>query len=298
MLAKVLESLVQQTLDKAFYEIIVVDNASKDNTSQIVEEFQAKHPESNIILLRENQLGLGHARNTGFRHARGDYVAFIDDDAQASADWLETALSCFEGVQPRPLGIGGLILPLYDSPKPQWFKDEYEVRTWGNQPRFLNHGESFAGSNMIFRREVLKEYGGFETHIGVKGEYLLLGEETALYERIWQFKGDADILYYSPRLIVFHAVPSYKMTVSYRLKRAFAGGKSWYLQHGPRSLYRRLTLLLRILVSISKLGGLALVHLRGYPTYKNWIVERLAPIAEEMGRLAGCLGLSISVRQR
>lgn len=298
LLARAIESLIQQTLDKALYEIIVVDNGSTDNTSQVVQEFQANHLECNLALVHEGVLGLGRARNTGFRHARGNYVAFMDNDAQASADWLETALRCFEEAQSIPLGIGGVILPFYDLPKPKWFKDEYEIRTWGSQPRFLNRGESFSGSNMIFRKGILEKYGGFDPSVGVRGKYLSLGEETALFEKIWQAKSHASVLYYLPQLVVFHWVPEYKMTISYPLKRAFAGGQAWCLRHRPKSLRGRLRLLSGILISIAKLSGSALLHRREYPAYQNWMVERLAPIAGEIGRLAGCLGLFIPVRQR
>ena len=56
VLVKALKSLVQQSLDKNLYEIIVVDNASMDNTSEVVQEFQVRYPEDNIILVRESHL--------------------------------------------------------------------------------------------------------------------------------------------------------------------------------------------------------------------------------------------------
>lgn len=298
ILKSALESLVRQTLDKALYEIIVVDNASTDYTSQVVQEVQAMHPECNITLVREGHLGLSRARNTGFHCARGPYVSFMDDDAQANPDWLETALRCFKEIQPSPLGIGGPILPFYESPKPQWFKDEYEIRTWGDQPRFLKRGETFPGSNMILRKDVLEKFGGFDSRVGVKGEYLSLGEDTALFEKIWEATSDNSGLFYLPRLVVFHLVPAYKMAVSYRLKRAFARGQSWYILYGPRSLRRRLRVILGILVSVAKQSGLAFTQLGKYPTTENWMVEGLDPVAFGIGSLAGSIGLFIPVRQR
>ena len=92
LLVKVLESLVTQTLDKALYEIIVIDNASTDETPKIAQNFQAKHPECQIVLAREELLGLGHARNKGLQQARGEYIGFMDDDARANADWVEQVL--------------------------------------------------------------------------------------------------------------------------------------------------------------------------------------------------------------
>jgi len=301
LLAGALDSLIGQTLDKTLYEIIVVDNGSTDNICQIVERFQVNHPECNILLVREEILGLGNARNTGIRYAHGEYIAFMDDDAHASADWLKNILRCFREIQPNPLGVGGKILPFYESPKPKWFKDEYEIRTWGNYPRFLKHGESFSGSNMIFNKNIFKTYGGFNTCVGMKEERLLLGEETALFDKVWEFsnkKHDINIFYYLPQAVVFHIVPSYKMSLLYQLKRKFASGQSWYLLHRPKSIKGRLRLFIRLLFSIVKLTIVALIHIGEYRTYQNWMVERFGPIVGEIGRLTGCVGLPISVKQR
>jgi glycosyltransferase involved in cell wall biosynthesis len=298
MLKGALESLIQQSLDKALYEIIVADNGSTDDTSKVVRGLQTRHKECNIVLIHEPRQGLGHARNAAFRYARGNYVAFMDDDARADKDWLKVALHCFEHVKPTPLGVGGPIFPLYEFPKPAWFKDEYEIRTWGDKPRFLNKGESFSGSNMVFRKEILRIYGGFDVRVGVRGKYISVGEETSLFEKIWQCSSDTRVLYYSPQLLMFHVVSNYKMTISYQLKRAFAVGQAWYIQHGPKVFWERVSLLTRIPISITRHSGLALLHTREYPTYQNWVVERFTPIMIEIGRLIGCLGFFIPVRQR
>jgi len=297
-LNRCLESLVQQSLDKDLYEVILVNNASTDDTPEVLEELLVKHRKYHLVRIDEPRLGLAHARNEGFRYAKGSYVAFMDDDARADKDWLELALDCFEHVKPTPLVVGGPIFPFYEGPKPAWFKDEAEIRTWGETPRFLKNGESFSGSNMIFRREVIEKYGGFNAAVGMKGEYLSVGEETSIFEKIWQYNSEPKVLYYLPQLTVFHAVPNYKLTVPYRLKRAFATGQAWNLRHGHKSLRRRLQLLMGILVSIARVAGSALRQRKEYPAYQNWIIERLAPVAVEIGRLAGCLGLFIPVRQR
>jgi len=298
LVVRALESLTEQTLDKALYEIILVDNGSTDDTAQVVRRFQVGPPDHAIVYVHEALLGLGHARNAGLNHARGEYVAFLDDDAQASKDWLEHALHCFQQVQPTPLVIGGPIVPWYESPKPHWFKDEYEVRSWGDQPRFLKPGESFSGSNMIFRKSVFETYGRFDTKAGVRGNRLSLGEETSVFDRIWRIRGDERILYYSPKLLVFHSTPSYKMTISYRLKRAFAAGQVWSLRHEPESLAGRLKTILRLTILVIKYIARAFAHRPEYKGYQNWMIERFSPVAVEVGRLAGQFGIHVPLRQR
>lgn len=294
LLVGALESLCVQTIDASVYEIIVVDNNSTDNTNVVVDTSCRRH--FNIRYCRETQQGLSHARNRGWREARGQYVAFIDDDAQASRDWLQAALHCFGRVRPEPLGIGGKILPAYDAAKPKWFYDDLEVRSLGDDPRFLRSGESFSGSNMVFRRDVLEKYGGFDVTLGVKGPYLSVGEETALCAKIWRDKPDAGF-FYSPHMIIYHAVPQYKMTVSYSLKRAFLTGQVWMIQNPPTSLSRRIWLFIRIVVSACLWMARSLLKKRRYSGLDYWAAKCLPPVAIEVGRLVGCLGLFIKVRQ-
>jgi glucosyl-dolichyl phosphate glucuronosyltransferase len=296
ILTSALESLAQQTLDKHFYEVIVVDNASTDETAAIVNKFKADYSDHIIVLAREERQGLGYARNLGFRKARGRYVAFMDDDAQATRDWLETMFNCFCTIRPEPLGVGGKILPAYDAAKPKWFDDDLEVRSFGDDARLLRRGESFSGSNMGFRRDVLETYGGFDVNVGVKGPYLSVGEETALFNRIWRDNPHAGF-YYSPQLVVYHAVPKYKMTISYALKRAFLTGQVWMAQNRPSSLCGRASLLMRISVSTCLWVLRSLMRKRQYSGFCYWAATCLPPIAIEVGRLTGCLGLFIKVRQ-
>ena len=88
MLARAVDSLIQQTLDEASYEIVVLDNASMDNTRAVVQELKHNYPAHNISLVADATVGLGYARNTGFEYTQGEYVAFMDDDAYANTDWL------------------------------------------------------------------------------------------------------------------------------------------------------------------------------------------------------------------
>lgn len=292
-----LQSLITQSLDKALYEVIVVDNGSTDHTQEVVRDFQAAYLEPDISVVPAPIQGLGYARNAGFEAARGTYLAFMDDDARADRDWLRSGLDCFQSVDPTPRIVGGPIFPIYGSPKPEWFRDSYEIRTWGEKPHFLRRGESFSGSNVILEREVLEEYGGFDVTVGMKGEYLSVGEETNLFHRIWQHSGDSKVLYYSPRPMMFHKVHHHRMTVFYRLKRAFATGNAQDEQP-PESTLSQLRMVPRIVASILIASGSAFWNRGRFPTSRNWMVEALSPIAMDVGRLFRHVGLSVPVRQR
>ena len=78
LLQSVLKSLLRQSLNKSLYELVVVDNASTDNTRNIVTICQSTCTEPTIVSLYESKQGLAHARNTGWQNARGAYIAFTD----------------------------------------------------------------------------------------------------------------------------------------------------------------------------------------------------------------------------
>ena len=173
LMNNVLNSLVDQTLDKAFYEVIVVDNASTDATRAVVREFIAKHPGYPVRYLYEEKQGLSHARNTGYKNSSAAYITYLDDDAKAKPDFLGKVVHAFETVRPTPSAVGGQIVPYYLTPKPDWFLDEYELHTWGDTKGFLKIPEQkagFDGSNMSFPRAILEEYQGFSADFGMTGK--------------------------------------------------------------------------------------------------------------------------------
>ena len=81
-LNKCLDSLVGQTMED--YEIILVDDGSKDASGRICDEYAEKYPELVRVLHIDNG-GQGRARNFGIETARGEYLGFVDSD-----DWVET----------------------------------------------------------------------------------------------------------------------------------------------------------------------------------------------------------------
>jgi len=299
LLRLALESLVCQMLEADRYEIIVVDNRSTDDTKEVVAACQAASTSHRIRLIHEPQLGLGYARNTGWQHGCGDYVAFMDDDAKADACWLEHAIRCFEQVTPNPVAVGGPILPFYPTPKCSWFKDEYERRSWGDAERLLTRGESFSGSNMIFRRDLLERFGGFDVRIGMKGTHISVGEERSLFEKIVESSCGLDSLplYYSPRLIVYHAVGANKMRASYHLRRAFATGRDLYVLNGPKEFRARMGHLRLTAIAIKDHAVTAVRQFREFPDYRNWIVESASYVALEIGRFLQGLKACLSVPQ-
>src|SRR6266481_8463227 len=89
ILAKALESLAASTLPSSVeWEVLVVDNNSNDRTREVVEEYCRRFP-GHFCYLFVSQPGKSHALNAGIRGARGDVLAFTDDDVTVEPKWLQ-----------------------------------------------------------------------------------------------------------------------------------------------------------------------------------------------------------------
>ena len=291
------ESALAQTLSPDLYEVIVVDNASTDGTDEAVAALVAQHP--NLRYLHEGRLGLATARNTGWRAASGTFVAFLDDDARAETNWLETAAELIDANPTDLRCVGGPIHPFYTSVKPEWWLDRYEIRTRGDVQRHLREGEAFSGSNMIWQRAALETYGGFDSSAGMKGSELGMGEETALFRRVWE--GEASpVFLYSPDLRVYHWVPPEKMTMRYILKRATANGQfeaRFALSQNP-GVAGRLRLIGATLRTLAVEVPTVLLRRRHYRRVQNWYFEHCFIPIQNLSKLGRLLGIRVSVSQR
>ena len=217
-----LQCLADQTLDKSFYEVVIINNNSTDSTQLVAQGFVDK--QENFCLVVETKQGLSHARNRGWREAKGEYIAYIDDDAKARPDWCERILQAFKTVTPNTVCVGGPILAWYETAPPEWFPEDLESFDWGDSPGFLQPPQSrfgFCGSNMIFPKNILQEYGGFSVDYGMVGEKMGLAEESHLFFRLYK---DHYLFWYDPEMIVEHWVPAVKFNIIHILKRAFMNG--------------------------------------------------------------------------
>jgi glycosyltransferase involved in cell wall biosynthesis len=224
-LRKALGSLAGQTLPQAEYEVIVVDNGSTDPTKQTVASFPGIE---NLRYVCDPVPGLSRARNLGWQEARGRYVAYLDDDAVASPKWLERILFRFETLQPRPAGVGGRILPIWEAEKPAWLGEELEpylgIVDWPACPMILDEDRFYlAGANVGYERGALRASGGFPTDLGRKGPLLLSNEELWM-QRFLMSRGRA--LWFDPEILVHHHVRAERLTRAWFYERFFWQGVS------------------------------------------------------------------------
>jgi len=295
ILAKALRSLCEQKLPPELFEIILVDNASTDNTSNIVNEIKMNFPSHRIRYHYEAEIGTGFARNRVILEAEGDWIAYLDDDALADEDWLFDIFDCIQA-NPDVWCFGGKIIPYYQTVKPLWFLDKYETRSWGEKQRFLKTYESFSGSNMIWNKNVLERFGGFPTAIGPKGLNFSFGEDTMPFLNAWNCEKFA-LFYYSPKIKVYHLVPAYKFSIMYQLKRSFISGQtSWlyfYNQKNKSRIYNFthnfLSGCFRFLIAIFKFHH--------YERWQNWMIEEGKVVMDRWGGAFAALGIEGTIKR-
>jgi len=205
-LAKAVESLVQQDADKNEYEIIVIDNNSKDNSPAIVKALIEKHNDTNILYFLETKQGLSFARNRGIAEARGIYISFIDDDGMAAPDYVRNMLKAFEKY-PGFDALGGKILPVYhQGSEPVWMSRYIDGIVskvdWGNEfGPFVKHKFPF-GCNMAFRRNLFDEVCYFNTDLARSDDkfmFLTLREHGRH-------------ILYAPDIVVYHNIEATRTT--------------------------------------------------------------------------------------
>lgn len=231
LLRNCLASLASQDTAIEQYEVIVVDNCSTDDTDAVIQEFINGH--KNFRCIKENNLGLSHARNRGWKEAVGEYVAYIDDDAIALSNWVAQIIA-FTHRSPQVLAFGGPFEAFSLIPVPRWFPPEYGSWSLGEEERPINVGKEWiVGLNMIFKKEVISRFGGFNPNLGMSGDKVSYGEETSLLIKL---KKENISVYYVPSIKVRHLIADYKMKLSWLLLSSYKVGRCLALTFGEHRL--------------------------------------------------------------
>ncbi|MFA7289119.1 MAG: glycosyltransferase [Melioribacteraceae bacterium] len=207
-------------------ELIIVDNASKDNTSVVCKDLIRAYPLLNIRYIYETKIGLAHARNRGINESEGEIVIFLDDDAIPKENWLSAILDVF--VTTNAYVVGGKVDLNYETNKPKWITSELESMLTkldiGNEVKKIDINNCWlVGANLGFRKKILERVGLFNIQLGRKGEKLISNEETELIKRISKVTNE---IYYTPFAIVDHFVPKERLILKWFIKRSFYGGYS------------------------------------------------------------------------
>jgi GT2 family glycosyltransferase len=217
-LAAAVESIRQQTVPQL--EIIVVC----DHNPRLFEHASSQFRDV-VVIENSGSRGLSGARNSGTAAARGQVIAFLDDDAIAESDWMERLLNSYE--DDRVVGSGGAITPIWLSGRPRWFPEEFlwvVGCTYRGLPTMPSDKvRNLIGCNMSFRRDAVRNVGGFAEGVGQVGGGMLRCDDTDFCIRVRQ-QQPGRVIFFEPRARVRHRVPAQRSTWRYFVARCFTEG--------------------------------------------------------------------------
>ena len=167
-LKEAIESVLRQTYQH--FEIIVIDDGSTDNTSEVANSYPA------LRCIRQENWGLSSSRNVGLRESKGDYLLFLDSDDRLLPEALEIGVECLRA-HPECAFVFGLCNviagdgSLLRTQEP-WVENDHYLA-------LLRHNDIWCPATVIYRRDIFEIVGGFNTSLRPSGS-----EDYDLYFRI------------------------------------------------------------------------------------------------------------------
>lgn len=230
-LAVVLEDLGRQAVSAGLdWELVVVDNNSRDDTRAVVGEFAARAPMP-VRYLFEPRQGKSRALNTGIAEARNEYLALTDDDVRIGPGWVQAMADAFQrhGCDI----VAGRIRAAWGAPPPNWYVTDGPFGLMDVIVRF-DLGEQAIptkrppyGANMGLRRSRVLAAGGFREDLGPRGDALTRAEDTELCVRLMDAGAACQ---YVPEVVLDHPVEPHRATKDYILRWYYHYGKSQFVR--------------------------------------------------------------------
>ncbi len=207
------------------FEVILVDNASTDETSQIADNLFSYHLKQVTKIITEHELGLKNARLRGIAESQYEYICFIDDDNWICPEWIDIVYKIMSA-HPDVGACGGLGLPSFETVAPPWFeqfKGCYAVGPQSETTGYVADSRGYLwGAGLSIRKSAWEEIinNGFTfTLSGRHGTNLSSGEDSEICFALRCFGWR---LWYDERLSYYHYLPTFRLTWRY-LKKLHGG---------------------------------------------------------------------------
>lgn len=208
-------------------EVIVVDSGSSKEHSRHIEQYMTGKP--SLTYTRLSVPGTSLARNAGLSLARGEWVWWLDDDATPSPHWPEQLADAICQADSNTAIIGGRVTPRFESNA----DIDHLTERWrllltcieDDEPGYVSRGKNIACANMLMKRNVALDLGGFCDRLGRAPGQHMTGEESLLIE-VMQDSGFKCA--YMPTLSVLHKVSSQRLTQEWVNERAYWEGHVRY----------------------------------------------------------------------
>lgn len=229
-LVDLVNSLLITTNIICIWEIIIVDNGNSLSSNLDILKLNSK-----IKIIKEPNIGLNYARNTGVDNATANIIAFLDDDVIVSEYWAKSILygynksnaMCVGGpvfikdnnIKKLPIGLSDYFLRFLFPPSFPYYAG------YIYPPHYL------IGANMSFKKEVFKKFGVFDIELDRKGKNLLSNGDIEFIIRI-----PKKMIWYEPQAKVFDKIKEKRLTKIFMTRRLFWQGISDYILVKKRGL--------------------------------------------------------------
>ncbi len=273
LLRRTLESLRGLHTHCAFtYSVVVADNDRAESARATVEEF-ARSAAIPVAYGVEPEQNISLARNRGLQMARGDYIAWIDDDEFAGADWLFSHLQALYRFGAD--GVLGPVQPVFETPPPAWILDgRFFVKPRRASGRVLQWQQT-STANVLIRREILANVAEpFRREFGSGCEDLDFFRRmiAAGHRFVW-----------CDEAIVSEIVPPTRWSRRYLVRRALLRGRNGA---GFANAFETVKSLAAVPLYLLLLPFLLLIG-------QHLVVKFMMKIGDHAGRLIGLLGLRV-----
>ena len=207
-LVEAIESVLAQTFTD--YEIIIVDDASADNTAEVVGEVVAQFAAPNVYYMRQpTNLGVGAARNEVIKRARGQFIAFLDDDDRFDANFLH---HLYAPLRDAPQSVGFALTSKHVLRLSKEGEVETEIRNFGHTeavilPKNANLADPIGGgTGLIVRVTTARAVGGFPT------------QQPVIEDRefMWELSMVSEMLLVPQAILLYNRFPRDRFTTNWR----------------------------------------------------------------------------------
>jgi glycosyltransferase involved in cell wall biosynthesis len=234
-LPQTLRHLAEQKIRQGMeWEIIVVDNASTDDTAAVTRHFAAVHPDLSVRIVSEPQPGTMHARVRGLKEARGVIVLFVDDDNWLAPEYVALVAETMKA-RPEIAALGGMSTAVFEEEPPEWTARHQRLYAVSGLPKAtdqLTEANFLWTAGTSFRRSALEQVIDNSLRVpGRQGTTLQAGEDDELCYRL-QLRGHR--LFCHPALRFQHYLPARRVQWDYLRRLCYANGEVSVLLDGYR----------------------------------------------------------------
>jgi glycosyltransferase involved in cell wall biosynthesis len=256
LLRQTLAGVTRQDFPGDRYEVLVIDNNSRDDTRAVVSSFATARPSPRHVL--EDRQGLDHARNRAIAEARGNIIVFADDDILVESGWLrELTAPLLADAAHRIGAVGGEVIPVFPDGLPRWLEGAHTPLAFRTGAGPLTPSQTPMGANLAIPRWALEKHGRFSTELDRTGKALFSGGDGEMIRRL---RAAGLEIWFAPAGAVRHQMPAARLNFRHASRHAFDSARSRVVDRvaqGPAAGY----LASRFVGNTIKAGGFAALAL-------------------------------------